>query len=319
MPSLNVEHVGGRVVIRLNAGVRDGRPRLTDVLGELLEISDRSLLIRRDDGTDLKIDIEAVVAAKPVPPRPVRFSAIAELERVASAQWPAPESEWLGDWQLRAAGGWTFRANTALAVGDPGRPLEDAVEYVTDWYGSRGQPADFSLPFPLSRRLDADLEQLGWTEDGERTKVLTRELADWSRPARTDLAAVQVGSAPSVGWLDLVSKRKGGLPQIALSILAGAPKSGFASLWEDGELIAIGRGAVSAGWLGVSLVEVVPGARRRGAATHLLDGLITWARPLGAERCYLQVVAANEPALALYHRAGFTDHHEYGYRRLSAS
>ncbi|MEV0650323.1 GNAT family N-acetyltransferase [Phytomonospora sp. NPDC050363] len=319
MPSLTAEHVGGRVVIRLNAGVREGRERFTDVLGELLEISDRSLLIRRDDGGEQKIDRADVVAAKPVPPRPVRFSAVAALERVASAHWPAPDSEWIGDWQLRAAAGWTFRANTVLAVGDPGRPLEEAVRYVTDWYGSRGLPPVFSLPLPLSRRLDADLDRLGWVEQLPRTNVMTRELSDWTRPPRADLEPVQIGSAPSVGWLDLVSSRKGGLPQIALSILAGAPKTAFASLYEDGELIAIGRGAVSAGWLGVSLVEVVPEARRRGVATHLFDGLVGWARPLGAERAYLQVVSTNEAATALYHRIGFTDHHEYTYRRLSAA
>lgn len=319
MPSLTAENVGGRVVIRLNVGVRDGRERLTDVLGELLEISDRSLVIRRDDGSELKIDSSSVVAAKAIPPRPVRFSAIAELERVASAHWPAPDSEWLGDWQLRAAGGWTFRANTVLALGDPGRPLEEAVEYVTDWYGSRGLPPVFSLPLPLSRRLDADLARLGWVERPPRTKVMTLELSERAAAPRTDLEPVQIGSAPSLGWLDLVSARKGELPQIALSILAGAPKTGFASLFEDGELIAIGRGAVSGGWLGVSLVEVVPAARRRGIATYVFDALVAWGRPLGAERAYLQVTGSNDAAIALYHRLGFTDHHEYSYRGLSAS
>src|ERR1043165_3287905 len=163
MPLLTAEHVGGRVVIRLNAGVRDGRERLTDVLGELLEISDRSLLIRRDDGTDLKIDIEAVVAAKPVPPRPVRYSAIAKLERIASAHWPAPDTAELGDWLLRAADGWTYRANTALAVGEPGMPDGDAIGEVEDWYRRRGLIPAFSVPLPSMRRFGAELEELGWT------------------------------------------------------------------------------------------------------------------------------------------------------------
>src|SRR3712207_8558779 len=42
--------------------------------------------------------------------------------------WRAPEEEPLGGWLLRAGGGFTGRANTALVAGDPGRPLPEAVE-----------------------------------------------------------------------------------------------------------------------------------------------------------------------------------------------
>jgi GNAT superfamily N-acetyltransferase len=39
-----------------------------------------------------------------------------------------------------------------------------------------------------------------------------------------------------------------------------------------------------------------------------------WARERGARRCLLQVVESNTPALALYGRLGFTEHHRYHYR-----
>ena len=44
-----------------------------------------------------------------------------ELERVAAAHWRGTEQEWLGEWLLRAADGFTGRANSALPLGDPGR------------------------------------------------------------------------------------------------------------------------------------------------------------------------------------------------------
>ena len=55
----------------------------------------------------------------------------------------------MGDWLLQAAEGFTGRANSALAAGDPGRPLPDAVEQVRAWYAGRGLPAMISVPFGM--------------------------------------------------------------------------------------------------------------------------------------------------------------------------
>jgi ribosomal protein S18 acetylase RimI-like enzyme len=43
-----------------------------------------------------------------------------------------------------------------------------------------------------------------------------------------------------------------------------------------------------------------------------------WAAGAGASSAYLQVAAGNGPALALYRRAGFIEHHRYHYRRRPA-
>ena len=68
---------------------------------------------------------------------------IAELEAVAAQGWRAPEEAPLGGWLLRAAEGFTGRANSALAVGDPGLPLADALTTGTTT-GSRRAPADIA-------------------------------------------------------------------------------------------------------------------------------------------------------------------------------
>ncbi len=73
---------------------------------------------------------------------------IPDLERRAALGWRAPEEERLGDWLLRAAGGFTGRANSALAVGDPGQPLDRAAGAVRDWYQARGLPAMIAIPHP---------------------------------------------------------------------------------------------------------------------------------------------------------------------------
>jgi ribosomal protein S18 acetylase RimI-like enzyme len=45
-----------------------------------------------------------------------------------------------------------------------------------------------------------------------------------------------------------------------------------------------------------------------------MSALGGWAVRRGGHACLLQVVATNAPALALYDRLGFTEHHRYHYR-----
>ena len=71
---------------------------------------------------------------------------VEDLERAAALHWQAPETEPLGEWRLRAAAGFTGRANSALPLGDPGLPLPEAVAAVEDWYRRRDLPPMIVLP-----------------------------------------------------------------------------------------------------------------------------------------------------------------------------
>lgn len=51
---------------------------------------------------------------------------------------------------------------------------------------------------------------------------------------------------------------------------------------------------------------VDPGHRRGGVGRALVDAVEAWARPWGAERLVLWVIADNETALRFYDRIGFT-------------
>ena len=68
---LGPHDVGHRVVVRRVAGLRDGRPLLTDALGVLTSYTDTELTLDTDAGP-LTIARRAVVAGKRVPPRPPR-------------------------------------------------------------------------------------------------------------------------------------------------------------------------------------------------------------------------------------------------------
>ncbi|MGH3658594.1 MAG: GNAT family N-acetyltransferase, partial [Micromonosporaceae bacterium] len=133
-------------------------------------------------------------------------------------------------------------------------------------------------------------------------------------PDASDLPPVRIAARPDDDWLGVVASRKWGLPEAGIAVLTGPPLTGFASVYDSGVLVATGRGVVTDGWLGLTLVEVSPSARRRGLARHVVAGLVTWATRHRAERGYLQVEQHNDAALGLYGELGFATHHTYVYR-----
>nr|MCH9737056.1 GNAT family N-acetyltransferase [Actinomycetes bacterium] len=90
-----------------------------------------------------------------------------------------------------------------------------------------------------------------------------------------------------------------------------------------GELagVAAGRAAVTEApdgtrWAGLSAVHVRGDSRRRGLARTLCSELLAWARERGATRAYVQVLADNAQARALYESLGFGVHHRSRYVRV---
>ena len=248
------------------------------------------------------------------------------LEQVAARGWRGLVTEDLGGWLLRAAGGFTGRANSVLPLGDPGRTLDEALAHVGRWYGDQGLAARFQVPLPPRADLDDALAARGWVAR-DRTRVLVSELAPLlvAAPAAggsgpADGLVARVDDAPDDAWVAAYHYRGGSLPPHARAVLRNADRLGFASLrTPEGAVVAIARGSVDladdgTGWLGVTAVEVETTARRRGHGARILRELAGWATNLGATACYLQVAADNTAALALYGGAGFVEHHEYQYR-----
>ncbi len=253
---------------------------------------------------------------------------IYELEQLAAPGWRGVEEERLGDWLLRAAGGFTGRANSALAAGDPGLPLPAAAERVRDWYRARDLPAMIAVPYPAGEpdhsALDRLLASRSWSLPSRPATVM---VAAASHVAASHVAAshaaaglpggpadVEIGPRPDEGWLARYHYRGRPLPPVALRVLTSAPWQAFASVRRNGQTVAIGRVAASGGWAGLTAIEVDPDHRRGGLGAAVTAALADAAARHGASRIYLQVENGNAAARALYRRIGFTDHHGYHYR-----
>jgi N-acetylglutamate synthase len=301
--------VGHRVVVRRYVGIgRSGRPLYTDVLGELVAADAARLTVRTEDGTEHAITTGDVAVAKRIGPRPARYSEIIALERAADAAWPAPDRELLGGWILRAAQGWTNRANSALPLGDPGRPVDEAVAACVAWYRERDLTPRITVPLPLRRDVADALTEAGWYAQ----PLVLVQTAFLGAPADPRAAVVALEAEPSAEFLAVARARKTALPDAALRVLTGPAQVRFAEVrGDDGALLAMARGAVVDGWVHLGLVEVVPAARRRGHAAQVSRALMEWGRGAGATRAVLQVEEHNAAAVALYARLGFTTHHQY--------
>lgn len=237
---------------------------------------------------------------------------VAALEQLAARTWRGLEEERCGDWLLRAGSGFSGRANSALVLGTPPLPLPDAVGTVQRWYADRGLRPRAQLPGPLAAPADAAFAAAGWTR-GEDVLVLTAPLERWPAPE----APVALAPAPDDAWLAGYRYRGAPLPAAARAVLLNATDPLFASVRlapAPAPLAAVARGVVADDWLVITAVTVSEEHRRTGLARAVMAALAAAGLDRGARSCLLQVSDDNAPALSLYGRLGFTEHHRYHYR-----
>src|SRR5215472_3938583 len=142
-----------------------------------------------------------------------RVESITELERIAARHWRGTEEDRLGGWLLRAADGFTGRANSALPLGDPGMPLDDALATVTRWYRDRALPPMIAVPLPLEgdsprHQLDNHLSERSWPTRPGPAFVMVADLT--TAPPVGNLPAdaqFLVDAEPDDAWLAMYHYR----------------------------------------------------------------------------------------------------------------
>ncbi|MER6994209.1 GNAT family N-acetyltransferase [Streptomyces sp. NPDC000410] len=317
--------VGKRVSVRRLAGPGSHGQKFTDTVGVLTSWDEGVLLITRRTGETVHIPESSLVSGKIVPNAPARrrglpAAGFEELARVSARAWQPVESERLGDWELRAASGFTRRANSVLPLGDPGVPLDDALTRVRGWYAARGLPPYIQTATGAEgtqERLCAELEERGWARE------VTAELRIGGLAPIGDLDAdvsrVRLARSVDEAWLQRYQRFGVPGPHV-LKVLGSGPSVWFATIPGEGEIpAAIGRCVVDGRWAGFMAVEVDPSYRRQGLATAVMASLARRALEEGASASWLQVEADNDGARALYEGMGFATHHLYHHFRYSRS
>ncbi|MFI0539981.1 GNAT family N-acetyltransferase [Streptomyces sp. RP5T] len=313
---ISAADVGKRVSVRCLDETGVTGEKFTDTVGVLTSWDNGVLMITRRDGESVRIAEAALVAGKVVPAEPARrrgpAASYEELARVSARSWRPVESEWLGEWELRAASGFTRRANSVLPLGDPGLPLDEALVAVRRWYGERGLPAYVQTATGAAGTqevLCAELETRGWTRE-VTAELWTGALAPVAdRPGE----GVVLSREADADWLARYQRK--GVSEVALRVLGSGPSVWFATVPGEGAPAAIGRCVVDGRWAGFAAVEVDPALRRRGLASTVMAALARRALDEGASAAWLQVESDNAGARALYERMGFAPHHAYHHYR----
>ncbi|MET8839853.1 GNAT family N-acetyltransferase [Streptomyces rubiginosohelvolus] len=312
--------VGKRVSVRRRTDSGGTGAQFTDVVGVLTSWNDGVVSITRKSGESVHIVESSLVAGKVVPAAPARrrgpAASFEELAAVTARAWQPVESEALGDWRLRAAGGFTRRANSALPLGDPGLPLGEAFGRVRRWYEERGLPAYVQTATGAEgtqELLCAELEEHGWRREVSAEVRIAALAPVGDREA--EVSAVRLTREPDAAWLARYQRFSTPGPHV-LRVLGSGPSVWFATVPGSGDAPdAIGRCVVDGRWAGFMAVEVAPGQRRRGLATTVMTALARRALDEGAWAAWLQVEEDNEGARALYDGMGFAGHHRYHHYR----
>lgn len=304
--------LGERVSLRFRIGEREGRPLFSDAVGVLSDGGpgdEPGTVVVETRRGPVRVDREAVVALRVVPPAPPRrasWSAVARLENLCADAWPALVDEPLGAWRLRAADGYTNRANSVLAVGDPGLPPDGALDRVRAFASAHGVTP--RLQTPIGSPWSKAAQSVGWVLEtghaaGAEVAVLVTDLTAATNPP--DLPA-----EPDADWWSV-----GGGPahETERRILTEPPTAGFGVERRDGVPVGAIRAVVVEDHLYLSRLETVPAARRTGVATRLTAGACAWGHAHGARWGVLQVALDNAAARTFYARQGWREHHRYHY------
>jgi len=238
------------------------------------------------------------------------------MDELMYRAWPVADVVDFDGWVARRAAGVTQRANSVLPIGAP-EDVQNTLEKVETHYLSQGLTPRFQVgPASRPEGLDELLAARGY-QVGSPTLVQTAEIAKVLELIPDDGRRVNISSAPDDAWMDLWWREDGRGGAEAQQIARGILTDGvarYASIHEQGTITAVARLALVDDWAGLYCVVVDPAFRRQGRALALMRALLLEATTFGIDRAWLQVVAGNEPARALYARLGFETVSRYHYR-----
>lgn len=239
------------------------------------------------------------------------MDSIVSVEGLAHRTWPASLQDHVGDWILRANGGFTRRANSCLALGDPGLGIGCAISKVVSWYQSQEvEPCIKVAGNPEA--LDRELASRGW-KVATPTRVLEIPTLASSSPPEEFSVSFQ----PDSSWLELLSRWDGEDPGKAAQhahLLSRMPRAGYARWTHNGEILAVAVASLEAERCHLYDLVVREDRRGKGIGRTFFQSLLSWCHSEGARRAFLQVLESNDGARRLYERMGFSEHHRYHYR-----
>lgn len=317
--------VGSRVVLRYRRPP-GSTPSQSDALGILVAL-DPAVVVRSADGAEVSVEPEQVVVLKSVPPRPVRTSAVRNLEHAIVMADADAETEWVQGWVARAGSSAThggarsvdplevdpLEVDAAVALADPSMPEWDffhdllgveTLRALEHWFAQRDLPLTLRLPDRLVRPPSS------WTTFGRHSVLAAKLPLVATRGSTTPGGATRGGTTRSAAFTvevtgPLSAQVDGSDDRPAVGVrLAAAPDE---RVWA---VVTTGSSAVAAS---------DQGASQRNELATALALACEWAHGEGASDACVAVPDDDDARNAAARGAGFADHHGCRYVRLAAA
>ncbi|THV11616.1 GNAT family N-acetyltransferase [Rhizobium rhizophilum] len=245
---------------------------------------------------------------------------VRRLEAVGFRAWPASNVVYDGSWQVRLTGGHPGKRLNCIVPLDPSdsRDIAIRIEKAGKRFEAHGRPLLVRQtplsPKPLIDFLAAD----GW-ERFEEVVTMTADLSRMTFPDTLDHLPTQdvgryVDADIAVHGSDPALK-----PALAEIITGIKPPSGLFVIEDTVEgPLAAALCVQDNDLAGIMSLAVRADRRRQGLGIEILSSALRWARMRGARTAWLQVVAENSEALALYRKMGFEEAYRYAYWRKAS-
>ena len=238
------------------------------------------------------------------------------IEDACFNAWPALRCVIDGDWLLRFGEGHSRRSNSVNPLRAEAVLGTADLDWYEDLFRAQGLPLIVRLPSLLDSAIDDELTRRGFSAEGDSC-VLHGELSSAALATDPD---VEVHASASAEWCAAMSTLQGHAPARAANyrrvLAAVALPTGFATLRQNGETVAMAYGALHDRMLCCESVIVSAHHRGQGHGRRLMTSLFAWAAHHSAVSACLQVEAGNAAGRALYRSLGLgTESHRYHYRR----
>jgi GNAT superfamily N-acetyltransferase len=224
---------------------------------------------------------------------------------------PSKTNILLDGWLLRQSGGAVRRPNSLNPLRGRSGNLEQVIGHAESFYQSVAQKPIFRIP-SIANEMDQPLDDRGYVTEGE-----SLTLAAQVNPSHfISHDRLKVSNQLSTEWLDARQRILGVSDEAThifkeMSQLLLLPKL-YVTNYHEGEIVSIAYGVLHAGLLVYESVATDEAFRGQGFGKDTVVRSMIWAHDQGIGAACFQVVADNDPAIALYKKIGF-DQELYRY------
>ncbi len=221
-------------------------------------------------------------------------------------------------WLLRSSYGHTNRANSISVIYPCKININQKIPYCEEWYKKQELPCLFKITQEkCNKKLNKALKARGYQADAE-TDVLILDL-DSINDFSTLEADYEItfSEKPTEEWIsaffDFKETNQKDQETFRLMLSKVSVKTIYASLKQNGKIVACASAAIEHGFMLLQNVVVDKNARKKGFGKLICQAIILESKKEGAKFSYLQVLKTNEIAINLYKKLGFKKLYSYWY------